>query len=226
MQVVNSCIFFAIGNDNHQVELHTLFIAFGNEEPVGQASGTHKRLEKGVITSLSMFKDFDKTWWVWDGYGGLPGLTGDCIGTSSQFDPEPVQLNGMPTTLIEGELNTIVVLVRPGEDTDCSQVFFTVVVDNNLVGKVLVVETRDEGGDFYISDFLCVINSIDEIVFKVFKVGFQLSFNCYLADCNSSKFQLFLGVGSQRILVLPEYIIHILVKPEEAGVTGGCFKMF
>ena len=67
MQVVNDCIFFAIGNDNHQVELQTLFIALGEEDPIGKASGTLKRLEIGVITSLSMVKNGVKTWWVWDG---------------------------------------------------------------------------------------------------------------------------------------------------------------
>ena len=85
MQVVNSCIFLTIGEDDHQVELQTLFIALGEEEPIGQASGTLKSLEVGIITSLSMFKDFVKTWWVRDGYRGLLGLAGDSIGTSSHW---------------------------------------------------------------------------------------------------------------------------------------------
>merc|ERR1711939_1118239 len=76
VQILHCCVMLTISNDDHQVHVQTSFIALGEEEPVGQASGTRKVCEEGFITSFSLFEDFIKTWYIWDSYSGLPGLAG------------------------------------------------------------------------------------------------------------------------------------------------------
>ncbi|PBC25064.1 hypothetical protein APICC_05978 [Apis cerana cerana] len=116
----------------------------------------------------------------------------------------------------------IVVILGPGKNTySCQYIVVVVVCDINFESKIIVCKAINFGRDRHICDLGCVVNSIDEAVLELFKVGLKAVAEGYAFDGDSRKLEVLLGVGGKTVLVLPEDVIHVLVEAEESRIARG-----
>ncbi|MPC12201.1 Ryanodine receptor [Portunus trituberculatus] len=65
-----------------------------------------------------------------------------------------------------------------------------------------------------------------EIKLKLLEISSELSIDIDRFNTYSGERKVLFCIGIKGVLVLFEYVIHVLVEPEEAGITGSGFKVF
>merc|ERR1719154_83183 len=127
------------------------------------------------------------------------------------------------TTLIPMPL---VVFSGAQENANNGMGISVVICDFKVVSEFFVIHTRDVSFYFNFTNRFARFYGHLKVKLEVFKESFQFAFNFHFCQVNSREADFFFSIGRQRVFVVFENIIHVLVQTEKGRISSSCFEMF
>jgi len=193
-------IFRCVRNHSSEHKVHTLHGALGEEHPVGHSTLMDVIFEVEFSTSghggISVMNKLFEAWDVGDCHRGLCGLAGDVVVSNSQVVPEFVHFDAVPSSTLNGEVDTLVVLLGAQVDSDHSMDISGIrVVNVELQSEVTVAHTGNVGFHIDFSDSFTGIYGSFQVEHEIFEEGFQSTIYCNSGQADARESKFFSGVG-------------------------------